>query len=86
MHLLKDTLLNSVELSKEAPMNFTLESELEEDGRGLAEVRELPSVLAYGSTKSEAMARAEILASRVVAEKLKKSETAPHEIQISIPV
>ena len=67
-------------------MNFTLESELEEDGRGLAEVRELPSVLAYGSTKSEAMARAEILALRVVAEKLEKSETAPHEIQISIPV
>ena len=86
MHLLKDTLLNSVELSKEAPMNFTLESELEEDGRWLAEVPELPGVLAYGSTKSEVMARVEILALRVVAEKLKKSETAPHEIQISIPV
>ena len=66
-------------------MNFTLESELEDDGRWLAEVPELPGVLAYGSTKSEAMARAEILALRVLAEKLENSETAPHEIQISIP-
>ena len=66
-------------------MIFTLESEMEEDGRWLAEVPELPGVMAYGSTKSEAMARAEILALRVLAEKLENSESAPHEIQISIP-
>ena len=66
-------------------MIFTLESEMEEDGRWLAEVPELPGVIAYGSTKSEAMARAEILALRVLAEKLENSESAPHEIQISIP-
>ena len=45
-------------------MIFTLECEVEEDGRWLAEVPELPGVWAYGSTKSEAMARAEILALR----------------------
>ena len=66
-------------------MIFTLESEMEEDGRWIAEVPELPGVMAYGSTKSEAMARAEILALRVLAEKLENSESAPHEIQISIP-
>ena len=66
-------------------MIFTLECEVEEEGRWLAEVPELPGVLAYGSTKSEAMARAEILALRVLAEKLETSEVAPHEIQISIP-
>ena len=66
-------------------MIFTLECEVEEDGRWLAEVPELPGVWAYGSTKSEAMARAEILALRVLAEKLETSEVAPHEIPISIP-
>lgn len=66
-------------------MKFTLESEMENDGRWLAEVPELPGVMAYGSTKSEAMAKAEILALRVLAERLESSESAPHEIQISIP-
>jgi len=45
-------------------MNFTLECELEEDGRWLAEVLELPGVLAYGHTKDEAMAKAEVALSQ----------------------
>ena len=43
-------------------MNYILECELEEDGRWLAEVLELPGVLAYGVSKEEAMAKAEALA------------------------
>ena len=43
-------------------MNITFETEIEDDGRWLAEVPELPGVMAYGSTKSEAIARAEALA------------------------
>ena len=49
-------------------MKFTIEQE--EDGRWLAEVRELPGVLAYGATAEEAMAKAELLALRVMAERL----------------
>ena len=51
-------------------MNFTIEHEREEDGRWLAEVPELPGVLAYGATAAEAMAKAEVLALRVLAERL----------------
>jgi predicted RNase H-like HicB family nuclease len=49
-------------------MNFHIEYEQETDGRWLAEVPEIPGVLAYGDTTNEAMAKAEILALRVLAE------------------
>ncbi|PQJ97521.1 type II toxin-antitoxin system HicB family antitoxin [Chromatium okenii] len=51
-------------------MNFFIESELEEDGRWLAEISGIPGVLAYGVTADEAMAKAEILALRVLAERI----------------
>lgn len=50
-------------------MKFTIEVEQEEDGRWLAEVLELPGVLAYGSTQQEAEARAQALGLRVVADR-----------------
>ena len=56
-------------------MNFTLECEREDDGRWLAEVPELPGVLAYGASANEAMAKAEVLGLRVLADKLKHGET-----------
>ncbi len=66
-------------------MNITLECEREEDGRWLAEVPELPGVLAYGQTSDEAISKAEILAMRVLADRLEHDETKPFDIQISIP-
>lgn len=39
-------------------MTFALEYEQEDDGRWLAEVLELPGVLAYGQTSEEAIAKA----------------------------
>ncbi len=50
------------------PMNLTFETEQEEDGRWLAEVPELAGVMAYGGTEVEAMAKAEMLALRVLEE------------------
>lgn len=49
-------------------MNLTFETELEDDGRWLAEVPEIAGVMAYGATKMEAMAKAEALAFRTLAE------------------
>ncbi len=66
-------------------MMFSLECELEDDGRWLAEVPELPGVLAYGASRDEAMTRAEILALRVLAERLEHQENGPHAISISLP-
>lgn len=66
-------------------MKFHLECEREDDGRWLAEVAELPGVLAYGGSASEAMARAEVLALRVLAEQLEHGESVPSDISITLP-
>jgi predicted RNase H-like HicB family nuclease len=58
-------------------MNFEIECECEEDGRWLAEVPQLPGVLAYGASANDAMAKAQILALRVLAERLEHNETGP---------
>src|SRR5687767_7201187 len=59
---------------KGQPMNFAIEVEREEDGRWLAEVPELPGVLAYGATAVEATARVKALALRVVSNRLEHGE------------
>ena len=65
-------------------MKFEIECEREEDGRWLAEVPQLPGVLAYGSSADEAMAKAEILALRVLAERLEHGESRPQSISITV--
>jgi predicted RNase H-like HicB family nuclease len=58
-------------------MQFTIQHEQEEDGRWLAEVPELPGVLAYGKKAAEAMSKAEALAFRVLADRLDRNEDGP---------
>ena len=65
-------------------MNLTFETEQEDDGRWLAEVPELAGVMAYGATESEAIARAEALALRVLAEQLEQQESGPIDVRIVI--
>jgi len=65
-------------------VDFSVECEREEDGRWLAEVPQLPGVLAYGATADEAMARTEVLALRVIAERLEHGEARAHSIRISV--
>jgi predicted RNase H-like HicB family nuclease len=55
-------------------MNYNIEYEREEDGRWIAEVPQLPGVLAYGTTANEAMTKAEALALRVLAERLETDD------------
>jgi predicted RNase H-like HicB family nuclease len=54
-----------------------VELEREGDGRWIAEVPALAGVLAYGSTGDEALARAEALALRVLADRLEHGEAVP---------
>jgi len=54
-----------------------VELEQEEDGRWVADVVDLPGVLAYGATRNEALAKAEALALRVIADRLEQGERAP---------
>lgn len=67
-------------------MNFRVELEQEEDGCWIAEVGNLPGVLAYGSTSKEARAKVQALALRVVADRLEFGETDPDLISISFAV
>jgi predicted RNase H-like HicB family nuclease len=66
-------------------MKYSIECEREEDGRWLAEVPELPGVMAYGTSPEEAQAKAQILALRVLAERLEQGEARPVDISISVP-
>ncbi|MGH7468082.1 MAG: type II toxin-antitoxin system HicB family antitoxin [Longimicrobiales bacterium] len=64
-------------------MTFSIELEQETDGRWIAEVPDLPGVLAYGATPSEAKARVQALALRVVADRLEHGEANPDFTTIS---
>ena len=58
---------------------YRVEIEQEEDGRFLAEVVDLPGVMAYGETADLALAHVQALALRVLADRLDHGEgpTAP---------
>jgi len=64
-------------------VDFSVETELETDGRWLAEVVELPGVLAYGATQDEAVAHVQALALRVVADRLERDEAGNDYLNIS---
>lgn len=56
---------------------FSLEIELEEDGRWLAEVPDLPGVMVYGQTREEAVAKVQSLALGVLADRIDHGEQIP---------
>jgi len=58
----------------ETSMSYLVEIEREDDGRWIAEVVELPGVLAYGRNADEALANAQALALRVLADRLERGE------------
>jgi len=64
-------------------MIFKIELEQEEDGRWIAEILDMPGVLAYGRTKPEAIAKAQALALRVLADRLEHNEVAPNLLSVS---
>jgi len=64
-------------------MNFKIELEREADGRWIAEVPDLPGVLAYGKNRDDAIAHVQALALRVLAERLEHGETAPSLLSVT---
>lgn len=58
--------------------------EREDDGRWIAEVLDLPGVMAYGVTKNEALASAQALALRVVADRIEAQKEPTETITVSI--
>jgi predicted RNase H-like HicB family nuclease len=58
-------------------MPLPIELELEEDGRWLAEMPDLPGVMAYGPTREAAASGVRALALRVLADRLEHGEEVP---------
>jgi predicted RNase H-like HicB family nuclease len=54
-----------------------IEIDREDDGRWIAEIADLPGVLAYGETRDEAIERAKALSLRVIADRLEHGEEVP---------
>jgi predicted RNase H-like HicB family nuclease len=54
-----------------------IEIEREDDGRWIAEVPDLPGVMAYGKTRKEALTKVQSLALRVIADRLDHGEGIP---------
>jgi predicted RNase H-like HicB family nuclease len=63
-------------------MRLTIEIGQEEDGRFLAEVDELPGMLAYGQSREEVIASVQALALRVLAERVEHGEPLPEAAQV----
>jgi predicted RNase H-like HicB family nuclease len=68
---------------EEMSHRLIIELDREQDGRWIAEISDLPGVLAYGKTREEAMAAVEALALRVVADLLEHGEAAPEQLAVS---
>jgi len=54
-----------------------IEIELEDDGRWIAEVPDLPGVMVYAATREEAIAQGKALALRVLADRLEHGDEIP---------
>jgi predicted RNase H-like HicB family nuclease len=54
-----------------------IEIDREEDGRWIAEIIDLPGVLAYGETREVAIERVKALSLRVIADRLEHGEEIP---------
>jgi predicted RNase H-like HicB family nuclease len=64
-------------------VNYTIEFDREEDGRWIAEVPDLPGVMAYGTTKEEAEAAVEALALRVIADRIESDKVGQKSISFA---
>ena len=63
-------------------MSLKVETEQETDGRWIAEIPDLAGVLVYGATRERAIAKAEALALRVIAERLENQEEVPDIVNL----
>lgn len=58
-------------------MRFVVETEIETDGRWIAEISQVPGALAYGKTQEEAINKAYAIALRSVADDVEHSQQEP---------
>jgi predicted RNase H-like HicB family nuclease len=64
-------------------MTFNIEIDQEADGRWIAEVPEMPGVMTYGVTRTDAVAKVQALALRALAERMESGEAVPELLTVS---
>ena len=64
-------------------MTLHIEIEQETDGRWVAEVSDVPGVLAYGVTRPDAVAKVQALALRVLADRMEHGEAVPEFLNVT---
>lgn len=64
-------------------MQFFIELEREDDGRWIAEITSLPGVMTYGRDRTDAVAKVQALALRVLADRLEHGETVAEPLNVS---
>lgn len=63
---------------------YKIETEREADGRWIAEIVDVPGVMAYGATEKAAMASAQALALRVLADRIEQQKEPTETVTVSI--
>ncbi len=64
-------------------MDYRIEFELETDGRWIAEIAELPGVMAYGISQLEAQSKVQAIALRVIADQLDRERSTTDHVQFA---
>ena len=64
-------------------MTFQIATEQETEGRWLAEVDVLPGVMAYGATRTDAVAKVQAIALRVLADRMDHGVAVPELLTVS---
>jgi predicted RNase H-like HicB family nuclease len=64
-------------------MDFSIESEQEEDGRWIAEIPQLPGVMVYGASRNDAESKVQALALRVIAARLERESSTTDHVQFA---
>jgi predicted RNase H-like HicB family nuclease len=67
-------------------VKLSIGCERETDGRWIAEITQIAGAMAYGATRDEAMAKAEVVALRAIADRIEHGEAKPLDVSISLPV
>jgi len=69
--------------SRADAFDLKVEFSREDDGRWIADIPALPGVTVYGRTRKQALASAEALALRVIADRLEHGEAVPGQVTVS---
>jgi predicted RNase H-like HicB family nuclease len=64
-------------------MNYRIEFDREDDGRWIAEITDLPGVMAYGASKEEAESKVQAIALRRIADTLERERTTMDHVQFA---